>query len=178
MTREAAVQQTSEVEQTVLGRRWDTERHRPVTQPVGVDRSVAQRIVVRPATGVASVLPGWELPGLSVHTPEGGAPDSTVEGLGVEASREAGAAEVSPAAAGDLQEEAVEATGRTNNRYNVLRRQEGEAKNEQEINLLAVRSEYDLAPFFLPAGLGRRIFRIESAAGYYACVHCRKNQVW
>ena len=90
----------------MLGHPRDTDHRPPGTHPAGEDPSVAPRIVAPPAIGAASVLPGWELPGLSVHLPGVGSLGSTVEALEAEDSQEAGAAEV-VAALEALMEEAT-----------------------------------------------------------------------
>ena len=100
----------------MLGHPRDTDHRPPGTQPAREQPSVAPRTVVPPAIGGASVLPGWELPGLSVHPPGVGSLDSTVEALEAEDSREAGVEEV-VAALEALMEEAMaevmeEATGK------------------------------------------------------------------
>ena len=87
----------------VLGPRQDTDRHQPDTHPAGEFHPVALLTEVLLATGAVSVIPEWEVPGLSAHPPGVEAPDFTVAGLEAADSRE-GEAEA-------FQEEEAEAVG-------------------------------------------------------------------
>ena len=105
------------MELAALDRPQDTDHHPLGTPLAGEGPSVVPRTAVPPAIGAASVLPEWELPGLSVHLPGVGALDSTVEVLEAEDSQEAGVAEV-VAALEALTEEAVgEAAGNRGSRW-------------------------------------------------------------
>lgn len=93
----------------MLGHKRDTDRRQPGTHLVEEHHSVVLCTAVPPAVGAASVIPEWELPGLSAHLPGAGAPDSTVEVLEAGGSQE-GEAEDSQEAgvAGAFQEEVAE----------------------------------------------------------------------
>jgi hypothetical protein len=76
--------------EVVLGPRQDTGHHQPDTHPAGECHPIVPLTEILLAMGAVSVIPEWEMPGLSAHLPGVAAPDFTVV-VGVLQAEAAGA---------------------------------------------------------------------------------------